>query len=74
MRLELEGAKEGPSKICRRLLKEGHDPSTTIEVYRDGTLCFTSPTTIGAWAKIQVSESAGLTITTKKYKEFPRNQ
>lgn len=55
--IDLNDHKTGPTSICRYLLKEGADPLTTIEFYRGATLCFTKPTTVGEWARLEVKES-----------------
>ena len=37
-------------KICAAILKRGIDPETPVEIYRDGTLCFTRAS-LHRWAE-----------------------
>jgi len=55
--IDLNHAGASPSSICRDLIKEGVTSSTEIKFYRGKTLCFVSPTTVGAWAAIRAVES-----------------
>ena len=48
---------KGPSDICRDLISKGVSPKTEVKFYRDSTLCFLKPTTIGAWAGMRPIES-----------------
>ena len=49
--VKLEVTEENPSDYCRRLVEEqGVDPDTTIGFFRNGTICFIHPISIGAWA------------------------
>lgn len=57
LRIDLDHAYSGPTNICRNLLEEGVPPDTKIEFYRGKTLCFVTPTTVGAWAALSAVES-----------------
>ena len=49
--VNLEDTEANPSDYCQKLIQEqGVDPDTTIGFFRNGTMCFVYPISIGAWA------------------------
>lgn len=64
--------RSGPiGPLARKLLNEGlARPFDSVEVYRDGTLCFYARDLIH-WASIHTTESESRSVTTKVYKPRP---
>lgn len=54
--LDLNTTQGNPSDRARLMIKKGEDPDTKIVVFRASTLCFTAPTTLGAWAGLCARE------------------
>lgn len=55
--------------VCRKLIAEGVDPETLIEVYRGDTKCF-DPMAVGYWADKTYSEG-DRPLQQKKYIPYP---
>lgn len=56
---------------CRKLLEDGEDPSTQLEMYRKDMLCLSG--NIGKCAKLTVEESKKKGPRFRKYSPFPGN-
>ena len=68
-----EGENNSPTfDYCRKLLKEGEDPSTKLEVYRDEMLCLTTTLKEGSKWKIEETEKKGPRF--RKYEPFPHDR
>lgn len=49
--------KNALTKLCRKLVSGGADPFRSVDILRDGTLCF-RPTALGWWAGRTASEGS----------------
>lgn len=58
------------SKYCRKLVAEGVDPKTPLEVYRGDILCL-STKAIGECAKWKIREDEYIGPIFVKYRPFP---
>lgn len=59
---------------CRKLIKEGKDPNTRLEVYRNHPTPDVICRNIGEAAKLTVTESSSQDIRFAKYESFPANK
>lgn len=63
--------------ICRKLIKQGHDPQTRVHVIRkaldrEGFIpCFRRDRTLAAWAGTDMVESETRSLHPVRYKPFP---